>query len=725
MIKMQLQKTTIHQIASLKNLPTLPQIHLKLIETCNKDRVNVKEISEIVQKDPSLSCKIMGLANSVYSGVNIGVKNMEQAVARIGTSAIRSIVCSNSAQEAFYRNKGKEIFNLKRFWWHSLKCAVLARLISKKISYSQPDEAFLSGLLHDIGKLVLWVNFPEQYKNLLEIYKDQHDLLLVGEKKLDATHYEVGACLLDRWNFQSFITDSVLYHHEPKDRISNAFALVKIVYVANTLAQDLINEKENVFQIAAEIFEFSGSEVEELLSLSDKEVEKAARSLHIEIGPGKEFVSPIDDKNLEKREDLLRDVQDISLLLGIPHDLSVTDDQDAILKMIQLGLQILFNVKNVLFFLYSSEKDVLIGKIVADDKKDWVINNQIIPMYMQDSLLIRSLYQRKLQVSFTRSDDPSSIISDEQIIRLMGKEGLICLPMHAHEEKVGIIVIGLDQVEFSHLSEHIELLTMFANQAALFLNNAYHLEQSRLKTSRSEELKVSSVMALKMFHEINNPLGVIKNYLNILGQKLSKLNIDQDEIRIINEEIDRAAYILREFIELPNGRFHKKEPIDVNGLLSDLVKVTREFSLKNSKIEFHLDLDPSISSIMSNRNRMKQVFINLIQNAVEAMSKGGNLYISTRYAPDNIHPRLKPDTFSGHGYAEITIRDDGPGIPNTLKSQLFEPFITSKGAGHAGLGLSIVYNTVKELKGTITCESNNKNGTCFRIVFSLVQNQES
>ena len=246
-----------------------------------------------------------------------------------------------------------------------------------------------------------------------------------------------------------------------------------------------------------------------------------------------------------------------------------------------------------------------------------------------------------------------------------------------------------------------------------------------MKTSRSEALKVSSAMARKVFHEINNPLGVIKNYLNILGQRLSKLNIDQDEIRIINEEIDRAAYILREFIELPNERFHKKEPIDVNGLLSDLVKVTREFSLKNSKIEFHLDLDPYISSIMSNRNRMKQVFINLIQNAVEAMPGGGNIWISTRYSSNKLDTQFMQDSGRDPGYVEITIRDDGPGIPDALKSRLFEPFITSKVTGHAGLGLSIVYNTVKELNGTITCESDNKNGTCFKIVFPIVQNQES
>ena len=71
------------------------------------------------------------------------------------------------------------------------------------------------------------------------------------------------------------------------------------------------------------------------------------------------------------------------------------------------------------------------------------------------------------------------------------------------------------------------------------------------------------------------------------------------------------------------------------------------------------------------------------------------------------------------GNVEIIIRDDGPGIPNTIKSQLFEPFVTSKGEAHAGLGLSIVYNIVQELRGTITCESEEKKGTSFKIVLPI------
>ncbi|MBW1802833.1 MAG: hypothetical protein JRJ85_19135, partial [Deltaproteobacteria bacterium] len=101
------------------------------------------------------------------------------------------------------------------------------------------------------------------------------------------------------------------------------------------------------------------------------------------------------------------------------------------------------------------------------------------------------------------------------------------------------------------------------------------------------------------------------------------------------------------------------------------------------------------------------------------MPRGGNLYIDTRRISSDPVTETKPDAAGEEDSVEISIKDDGPGIPDELKSRFFEPFITTKGAGHAGLGLSIVYNTVKELKGTITYQSDKKNRTCFKVVLPV------
>ena len=106
---------------------------------------------------------------------------------------------------------------------------------------------------------------------------------------------------------------------------------------------------------------------------------------------------------------------------------------------------------------------------------------------------------------------------------------------------------------------------------------------------------------------------------------------------------------------------------------------------------------------------MKQVFINLIKNATEAMPNGGNIHIGTRYDFNE----------DKEEQLEVTIRDDGPGIPDHIRSQLFSPFLTSKGNGHAGLGLTIVNNIIKELKGNVTCESISNVGTTFQVTLPI------
>ncbi len=712
------------QIATLKNLPTLPHILLKLIDACNQDRGSLKEVSKIVEKDPSLTSKILRLVNSAYYGLPHRVEDISQAVTLTGTNAIKNIAICSSVYEAFNQNKGKGTFNLKAFWWHSLKCAVLARLIAKKTRYNHPDETFLSGLLHDIGKLVLLVNFPEQYEDLLESCKDRPDLLLGGERRLGATHWEVGAWFIHRWNLQSFMADSVLYHHESKSRILDALPLVQIVYVANTLCQKPTQGKEKPFKIAEEVFGFSGPDVEEFISRSDKEAKEVAQSLDIEIEPPKESEGLLSEKDLKKQEDLICEVRDFSLLLGTLQNLLGADDQDGILKAVRQGFQILFDVKDVLFFLHDPDKGVLIGKNISEDKRFSVIEGLIIPLQMEKSLLIKSLRQGKRLDSFGPSNDSVPIILDEQIIRIVGKEGIVCLPMVAGGEHVGVILIGCGQAESYHLLKDSRLLTMFTNQAAMALH-VDHLRRSRAKIIQSERLRASSGAVQKVLHEVNNPLGIIKNYLKILGTKLSDQNIAQDEIKIINEEIDRVADTLRKLAAFSEDRIRKNKPVAINALVSDLTKITRESLFKDSKVDLHLDLDPSLPTVMAEKNGLKQVFINLINNAVEAMTGGGNLHIRTRCISSPLDMHLAGHREEYHRYIEITISDDGIGIPDEIKSRLFEPFVSSKGGDHSGLGLSIVHSIIDALNGTIMCESSKNKGTTFKIELPTVSNRKT
>ena len=712
------------RIKTSKNLPSLPQILLKLIELCNSEESTVKDISQIIIKDPSLSAKIVNMASSTYYGLANRVTTIDQALVILGQNTIKNIAIISSVTQAFSKVKDNSVFKLKIFWRHSLVCAILARLIAKKTLYTSPDEAFLTGLLHDIGKLVLWVNFPKEYAGILKSSNDRCDLILAGEALHGSTHCEVGSWLIKRWNLQSFMADAVLYHHDSVDRIQDALPLVKIIYVANILCPETNKEKVVKFGIAKNIFGFEISEVEKIILQAEEEVVDVAKSLGIDIGPLDGSGREVSDKDHAKQEDLIREVKDITLLQGTLQNLLETQDEDSILKVVQQGLNILFDTKHAFFFIYDSEKNKLFGKGVSLNKQNDLINEVAIPFQKEKSLLVKSLIQDSPLDSFSNSTETNLTIIDEQLIGLTGKDGIYCFPLTAYKQYVGIIVIGIDKVRVAHLSEKAKLLTMFAKQVALALytNN---LIQRRAKLVLSERLSASSAIAQKVVHGANTPLSVIKNYLEVLKRNLVEGYPFQNELRIINEEIDRVAHIIRELSDFSEPKIRTTDLLDINTLFPDLIRILQESHLLGPNINTHLELDPSLPSINTDKNSLRQVFINLIMNAAEAMPRGGNIYISTKYTSNNLVTELRDDRDIKPGYVEIIIRDDGPGIPDTLKSRLFEPFITSKGAGHTGLGLSIVYNTVKKLKGNITCESDNKNGTSFKIFLPIAQPQRS
>ena len=709
---MELEKSVIDRINSLQDLPSLPHILVKLMEACSDESGSLGDIATILSHDPSLCSKVLRLVNSAYYGLGSRVEGIDQAVAYLGTSAVKNIAVCSAVYQAFNSRKGDKAFNLKVFWWHSLKCALLARIFAKEVAYGSPDEAFVAGLLHDIGKLVLWVNFSEKYTALIKKYVNRPEMLTAAESQLGATHSQIGAWLLDRWKFQSFVADSALYHHEPLERVAHALPLVQIVYTADKLAGQTVEGREDGLRVAEKLHGFSQQQVIGFLARSDEELEEVARSFGIEFEAPRESGEDLSDNDRETQENLVHEVRDSSLLLGTLRNLVAAQEEKDILKVLQEGLKILFDVSQILFFLYDEEKETLVGKEVEGHATSSRISDLIIPIGLEKSLLVSCLSGEKALDSFSLGQSSDLAITDTQIIRFLRTDGMLCLPLAVRAEYVGVIVLGLDHSQFSHLGNHFKLLEMFSSEAALALRVA-QLREGQLKRIQSERAGASFAVARKVVHEVNNPLGIMKNYLKILGIKLKDQGMELDELGIINEEIDRIANIIGGLTAISDKQSRKWAPVDINALINDLIKLTAESLMQKKKVALQVDLDPALPKLMSEKDSLKQILINLMKNASEAMTKGGNLYLKTLH---------RGRTLEGHqnrGFVEVTVGDDGPGIPAEMKKRIFEPFVSSKGAGHSGLGLSIVLNLINALNGSIVCQSEEGKGTRFVIEFPV------
>ena len=305
----------------------------------------------------------------------------------------------------------------------------------------------------------------------------EQDWLLDKENRLGVTHCDIGAYLLHQWKFQPFMADAVLYHHESKSMISSALPLVRIVHAANLLSQGSAEEEEQGAEVAEEWFGFQEDEILDFLLQTDEETKQVAQSLQIEIEQSKKPSQPFSENDLVKQKDLAGTVERLSLLFGTLRNFLEAEDLEDLLKSMHQGLRILFEADRCIFFLLDSEKDCLVGKSVAQDRYLANINGLLIPMHMEKSLLVSSLLQKRPLDSFRSKPHREPVILDKQIIGFLGKEGIFCLPMFLAGEPLGVIVIGLDQVGFSHLSQQSDLLNLFSNQAAA----ALHMEHLQTK----------------------------------------------------------------------------------------------------------------------------------------------------------------------------------------------------------------------------------------------------
>ncbi|MDX9788419.1 MAG: HDOD domain-containing protein [Desulfobacterales bacterium] len=699
-----------------RNLPTLPQVLLRLVEACNDEGCSPQSLSEITFKDPAISSKVLQLVNSAYTGLNGKITTLEKAIVYLGANTIKNIAISASVLHVFSHMRGNEWLNLPAFWWHSLMCASISKAIAIETAYPSPEEAFLSGLLHDIGKLVLWTNFREEYTEVLKEANGDTARLLAGEKTLGAPHHEVGAWLVRQWKLNSFMADAIFYHHRPIGQVAEALPLVKIIYAANLMSRRREEIPATTVTAAGGMVDLESEKLESITRQAGKEIQALARSLGIPLAAPGIDAQPDEAMGKAAGEALITEVKTFSLVYGTLQNLLEATSREEILKIAEQGFSILFDVPRVLFFLYDDRKNALIGQAVPGNSSSQLIDQLPIVLNGRRSIFATVFHGKSAPNTVFPSNERPLSIGESQILRLLEADRMLCLPIRVHGKPIGMIVAGFHDQQVDGFFKKKKILDLFLGHVGMCLHTE-KIQQHQTLLVQEERIKASTSLSRKVVHEVNNPLGIIKNYLKILGLKLPEKHPAQNELSIIGEEIDRVGLMIRQLNDFSHPRAAGRAPVDVNTLLADMLQLLKDPLLRPAMIETQFSPDKNAPPIISEKNSLKQVFINLIKNAVEAMHEGGQLMISTRYVPD-AQPDRAEGTDGSTGNLDITIKDNGPGIPESIRERLFEPFVSSKKQGR-GLGLSIVHGIIRELNGTITCHSSIGSGTTFTITLPV------
>lgn len=196
-------------------LPEVPHIALKAIHLLSNPDTAVSNLAEVISSDQALTAKVLRLCNSAYYGLPRQVTTISEAVMIVGFSTIKSLVLMITTQSTL--NKGLLGYKMSagEFWEHSIATATISRLLAHRIHYHEPEECFIAGLLHDIGKLVLNQSaLPEVYKATNLYQKKNMPIYLAEQKILGFDHAEIGAALAERWNFPPLLVDSIRWHHD-------------------------------------------------------------------------------------------------------------------------------------------------------------------------------------------------------------------------------------------------------------------------------------------------------------------------------------------------------------------------------------------------------------------------------------------------------------------------------------------------------------------------------
>lgn len=400
-----------------------------------------------------------------------------------------------------------------------------------------------------------------------------------------------------------------------------------------------------------------------------------------------------------EREKIDRYIEQLSGLYNITLSFyKITEIEDAY-KEICNHVADLVKVRQCILILYDKEREMFIPYSSA--------------CLEEDAMRVLSISKQKMEELFKFSNGLPIVYNENEdnrrfeplISNAFNEKSFLVAWLHRKGKVLGAIRVSDKGGNFT--DEDAKLLTILANQMAVATENAQlykNLQDQMLELRKTQEQLIQSAklaaigeLAANVAHEINNPLTSILGFTELIKDE-TNVNVIKGRLNIIEKESMRARDIVRELLHFARKRPLQLTEVDINQILKEAV-LLEESQAKMSRVELSEEYG-NLPRTVGDPNQLKQVFINIMSNAVSAMPKGGRLSIKTLQIGEHI---------------EVIFTDNGYGIPKELLRKIFEPFFTTKKDKGTGLGLSISYRIVQDHGGGIDVESNEGQGSKFTI----------
>jgi signal transduction histidine kinase len=290
--------------------------------------------------------------------------------------------------------------------------------------------------------------------------------------------------------------------------------------------------------------------------------------------------------------------------------------------------------------------------------------------------------------------------------RMKQMKAEICIPLITKQKLIGVVNLGMKSSGDMYNNEDLGLLTTLSNQAAVAIENATlyeDLSKTKVQMQRADRLASLGTLTAGLAHEIRNPLVAIKTFTQLLPTRFDDEEFRSHFLEVTAGEVDRISSLVSELLDFSRPSQPKLNKENLNQVLEKMLLLVDTESHKKS-LQIIRNFNEFLPPVVLDKEQIKQVFLNILLNAVYATPESGTITVETRL--------IKRDGYQN--FVQVIIKDTGKGISEENMDKIFTPFYTTKHEG-SGLGLAISNQIIQEHRGSIEVESNENQGTTFYV----------
>jgi putative nucleotidyltransferase with HDIG domain len=722
-------------LQQLDQLPTLPAVALRVLEVTADTDSTILDVVRIIGNDQSLTTRILQLVHSAAAGAREEVTSIERAVVLLGFDAVRSAVLALSVFEtlesASPKAKAKQnptgAFSREEFWRHSIAVACAAELLAEALGESEgkdagitPSEAFVCGLLHDMGKVALDAILPKSFSKVVEAA----DLLRSNIADLERSiigldHMVVGKRLAEQWNLPPALRDAIWLHGQHPTALPPAARnprLVNLITLADQIAreQHLGYSGNFTFTVGREeliaAIGLTTRTVDAKLAPLMPRIEKRAAALNLDSPSTHELyqeamkranqeLGRVSTQLAMKSRRLATRAKFFDALASLGGQLRPDAAPGAVLKAIgQTAVNVLETGSVAAFSLIPGQS---FAETVMLDENGEVFETTLVDCHRRPR-------------GTTAGDGPVLVAGDElewlliAIGPRLAQEGRFWVCLESDGACIGGVVWGAATGEGQRLAAQAQELSALAHGWQLALRMAQLREESKLlseqlaaanrqlQTARTEidrgKLLISvGEMAAGAAHEVNNPLAVIAGRSQLLVSQLTDPQL-RALAQVILEQSNRISQIVSELMEYAKPLPPDKRKCDISDLLDRAVHDAKARSESTDRTIETIAGD--VPQVLVDGNQLTSALTEVIENAI----------LATEEKPGRVEISAAHDVVGK--CVAITITDGGVGMDEFTLRRAFDPFFSSKRAGRRrGLGLAKAQRWIESSGGRIKLES--------------------